>query len=165
MTPGFLLLEISSCVGINQECHNYTCIIKLKTKYKLYSSDVIRFFQCSLTFSKRKPEICTGALIPLHIRFLMKLRSTASIPYAHIYIHRLVIVYFWQIVISVLNGLKVSPRKFQWCMLFQHVLYGEVPLMWPLRNKVNQRWFWTDFSELQANQLWFVSVKKCAWFG
>ena len=50
MTPGFLLLEISSCVGINQECHNYTCIIKLKTKYKLYSSDEIRFFQCSLTF-------------------------------------------------------------------------------------------------------------------
>ena len=73
----------------------------------------------------------------------------------YIYIHRLVIVYFWQIVISVLNGLKVSPRKFQWCMLFQHVLYGEVPLMWPLRNKVNQRWFWTDFSELQANnRLW-----------
>jgi len=36
MTPGFLLLEISSCVGINQECHNYTCINELKTKYKLY---------------------------------------------------------------------------------------------------------------------------------
>jgi len=164
MTPGFLLLEISSCVGINQECHNYTCIIKLKTKYKLYSSDVIRFFQCSLTFSKRKPEICTGALIPLHIRFHIKLRSTASIPYAHIYAQNCRCLFLTDCNIGVKWVESISKEiSMMYAVSTCALWWGAIDV--PSWNKVNQRWFWKDFSELQANQLWFVSVKKCAWFG